>query len=294
MIKNCVITGATGYIGSKLSQQLLDYGWVVNVILRKSGTQLLPSLEGKVVQHTYDGSTESLISAIKLSKPDVVFHLASFFIADHRSCQITDLINSNILFATQLLEACAVNGIRNFVNTGTSWQHFRNDEYDPVCLYAATKQSFESLLDFYVDANNMNVITLKLFDTYGPDDTRPKLLNLLFNSIESGDELSMSPGDQLIDLVHIDDVIRAYFTAANHLLVGTLIRSHKRYAVSSGAPISLRQLVELLEDLACKKINVNFGGKPYRKREVMHPWKPSQTLPGWIAQISLANGLKIK
>jgi nucleoside-diphosphate-sugar epimerase len=286
MKSRALITGATGYIGTKLSQRLLDEGWRVDVLVREKSRPLA----GKVTSHGYDGSTQSVLDAVAVAKPDVVFHLASLFIAEHRSDQVTDLINSNLLFATQLAEACARNGVKHFINTGTSWQHYRSDVYDPVCLYAATKQAFEDILDYYADAFSMRVITLKLFDTYGPDDLRPKLVNLLVKALESGEALGMSPGEQVLDLVHIDDVTRAFAVAAQQLLDGVLPQPHVRYAVSSGKSLSVRQLVARLEQVSGRAINVIFSARPYREREVMSPWQAGMPPPGWHAQIDTDAG----
>lgn len=291
MKRRALVTGATGYVGSKLCHRLLDDGWAVDTLVRDSGRSLATTLANRVTPHSYDGSTESVLTAVTESRPDVAFHLASLFIAEHRSEQVTDLIASNVLFGTQLVEACVRKGIKYFINTGTSWQHYRSDTYDPVCLYAATKQAFEDILDFYTDAFPMRAITLKLFDTYGPGDPRPKLINLLVKTVKTGETLGMSPGEQALDLVHIDDVTKAFTVCAHQLLDGVLFRAHEHYAVSSGVSMSVRQLVALIEQLSGKAINVTFGARPYREREVMLPWHAGQRPPGWQTEIDIRTGL---
>lgn len=284
-----LVTGATGYVGSKLCARLLAEGWQVEVITRSAGRPLPEPLAGKVHLHAHDGSTQSLMDAVTTSAPDFVFHLASLFIAEHRSEQVTDLINSNVLFGTQLIEACARAGVKRFINTGTSWQHYRSDAYDPVCLYAATKQAFEDILDFYVDAFGISAITLKLFDTYGPDDPRPKLVNLLRRHAASQEPLLMSPGEQKIDLVHIDDVCNAFLQAARLLEGPNAAPSHQRYAVSTGQARALREVVEAFIEATGQNLLIAWGERPYRAREVMAP-TGGAILPGWRPQHELARG----
>lgn len=286
-----LVTGATGYIGSKLCDRLLEEGWQVSAIVRKSGRRLAARWNGKVEPLHYDGTTESLMDGLAATTPQAVFHLASLVLAEHRPAHVTDLVVSNVLFGTQIAEACARSGVRNFVNTGTSWQHYRSEAYDPVCLYGATKQAFEDILDFYADAFGMKIATLKLFDTYGPDDPRPKLVNLLLKAARSGEDLGMSPGDQRLDLVHVDDVTNAFWQAARHLLDERTTAGHHRYAVSSGDSITLRQLAALVERIIGKKVNVTFGARPYRDREVMEPWQGGTPPPGWKPAHSLEKGL---
>lgn len=221
--------------------------------------------------------------------PDVVFHLASWFLSEHQPKDIERLIESNLLFGTQLVEAITLEGMKYLVNTGTSWQHYENHDYSPVNLYAATKQAFETLLQFYVEARDLRVITLKLFDTYGTDDPRPKLINLLRRVAIEGESLAMSPGEQLVDLVHVDDVVRAFRMAGDRLVAGAVC-GHECYAVSSTQPMRLREVVALAEFVLERRLPIDWGGRPYRDREVMRPWS-GNTIPGWKQVIPLRTGL---
>jgi nucleoside-diphosphate-sugar epimerase len=214
MSKTALVTGATGFIGSHLARRLVKDGWAVHAVVRSSSKRdLIHDIEHAIHFHIYDGTIDSMQGILAESRPDTIFHLASLFLSQHQPRDITALIQSNITFGTHLVEAAVVNGCFQFINTGTSWQHYENEDYNPVNLYAATKQAFEDILKYYVEAHGVKVITLKLFDTYGPDDPRPKLMNLLKRAAETGETLEMSPGEQLIDLVHVDDVVEAFCTA---------------------------------------------------------------------------------
>lgn len=286
-----LITGATGFVGSHLTKQLVSQGWQVYILTRKE-SRLPRMLEGiQLVNLVHDGSTQSIIDCVSRAKPSVVFHLASLFISEHAAEDIASLIQSNILFSTQLLEAMRASGVQKIINTGTSWQHFNNEEYNPVCLYAATKEAFDAILEFYIQAYTIKVVTLKLFDTYGPEDQRQKLFSLLNKAAKNSETLDMSGGEQLIDLVHVDDVVAAYIAAAEYLTVGKIIR-YEKYAVSSGCALSLKELVELYIQVTGKRISVNWGARLYRSREVMRPWTNGFSLPGWRPSIELSEGLK--
>ncbi len=286
-----LVTGATGFVGSHLTRRLVREGWRVH-ILSRSGSGLFDLPEFRHVEnHVYDDSTQSMVSCVAKARPDVVFHLASLFLSQHETKDIELLIQSNVLLGNQLLEAMKVNGITNFINTGTSWQHYNNEHYNPVCLYAATKQAFEAILEYYVQAYSFKAITLKLFDTYGPDDPRPKLFHLLNKAAASGEPLNMSEGAQLIDLVHIDDVVDAYLIAA-HRLIECRAHQHESYAVSTGHPMPLRELVQLYSEATGSAIHVNWGARPYRFREVMETWTGGGSIEGWQPKFTLADGMK--
>jgi nucleoside-diphosphate-sugar epimerase len=290
--KQALVTGATGFVGSNLARRLSADGWNTHIVVRPDSTlELLVDVEKRITVHKHDGSNDGMHGILAETKPDVVFHLASLFLSEHSSTDISRLVQSNILFGTQLLEAMAAHGVTRIVNTGTSWQHFDNMPYSPVNLYAATKQAFEDILQYYVEARGIQAITLKLFDTYGPNDPRPKLFHLLEKIAREGTTLAMSPGEQSIDLVYIDDVLQAFVIAAERLLTGNA-QGHERYGVSSGSPIPLKELVESYGNVIGKKLPIEWGGRPYRGREVMLTCNTLFMLPGWSPKIPLEDGIK--
>lgn len=282
-----LVTGASGFVGRNLVSRLLMDGWNVAAVLR--GSSRLPCGYGfeKLVSYRDEGTIEDLSKFIGNTRPDVVYHLASLFIAEHSTRDVEPLVMSNVLFGARLLEAMKNSETRVIINAGTSWQNFgMSGVYRPACLYAATKEAFEALLTFYVDAHNFRSITLKLSDTYGPNDPRPKLVPLLISALSSGKTLSMSPGEQLIDLVHIDDVVNAFIQAPT-----VLSNRLESYSVFSGLPIRLREFVQLFSEIAGKDILVEWGARPYRAREVMVP-SFGRALPGWKPQVELSLGLR--
>ena len=286
--QTALVTGGTGFIGSNLIGRLLSTGWQVHAIARPhSKLQSIAEHIDKIILHVHDGSTANMVKIVETSRPDVVFHLASLFLPSHSSDDIAPLIQSNIMFSTQLVEAMRVCGVRSLINTGTSWQHYENKDYSPVNLYAATKQAFEAILQYYVEAESIKVITLKLFDTYGPNDPRHKLFHLLGKAARTLEPLKMSFGEQLIDLVYIDNVIDAYLLAAKYVQSDT---GHRIFAVTSGEPIQLRKLVQIYSEITRKTVRVEWGARPYRDREVMSPWR-GEPLPGWTPSVGLGEGV---
>lgn len=288
-----LLTGVTGFIGSHLAKRLLECGWQVHCLVRKISNieRIQEKLEDKLQLHYLENDNSNLNAIMAEVQPTVVFHLASLFLAQHKAEDISGLVASNVTFGTQLIDAMVKNDIYNLVNTGTSWQHYQNAEYNPVNLYAATKQAFSTIVKFYEETTPLQVITLKLFDTYGRDDTRPKLFTLLKRLADTGEALNMSGGEQYIDIVHVSDVVEAFVLSADYL-----IQNQKEYlgdyAISSGSPLKLRELVVVYEKVIGKKLNINWGGRPYRSREVMVPWNIGRALPNWQAKVSLEEGIK--
>lgn len=275
-----LISGITGFVGAHLAKAFLGAGKDVHGLIRPdSETVMLDNLgvSRSVRLHVCDNHINSVIQIMADTTPDIVCHLASLFLSTHTKDQVDDLISSNVLFGTRLLESMAEVGVCRFINTGTSWQHYNDTDYSPVNLYAATKQAFQDILQFYVEAKGLKVITLKLFDTFGPYDNRPKLMNLLRETCATGTTLDMSPGEQIIDMVHIDHVVSAYLKAAERLMQDK-VNGHEIYGVSSERPQKLKDFVLFLEREWGCEIPVRWGARPYREREVMKPWSRFQKL----------------
>ncbi len=291
-MKKAIVTGATGFVGSNLCKHLVRNDWKVTILSRASSDYSnINSLTSEIEVFEYDGNIEKLISCFRDVKPDVVFHVASLFIAEHNSHQIDKLLESNILFGLHVLEAMKESKTELMINTGTSWQHYQNNDYNPVNLYAATKQAFDCLMKFYIESEGLRLVTLKLFDTYGESDKRPKLMNLMKNFLYTGEYLAMTEGEQILNLVHIEDVVNAYLEAYEYLKNNKMI-NYIVFGVGSNSGIKLRDLISKFEVISGKKLNVKWGMKPYRKREVMSLWDNYDTIPNWEITVNLEEGIK--
>ncbi len=292
MANKCVMTGATGYIGSHVLKYLLSKGWEIHVIADpKFGYANIEDVLSQIDVFEYDGNILSLCDYFQTVKPDVVYHLAAAVITNYKPEQVPILIQSNIQFGAEILEAMKSSDIKLLVSTGSYWQNYNSDSYNPVDLYAATKEAFEKIVQFYVDAYGFRHINLRLYDVYGEDDKRPKLWNTLRAIAGTGQHIAVSPGEQLLDLIHISDVCTAY-EAAYYALISDNSISNEVYGVRTGITHSLKDAITVLEKALCKKTCVDYGAKPYKEREVMIPYRKYAYIPGWNAQVTLLEGFK--
>jgi len=286
-----LLTGISGFVGSHLSERFLQDGHELYAIVRNSDHESRYKKK-KITCFIDENPMASLVEFFEKSGIEGVVHCASRFSTEHTPEDVGDLIFSNILFSTRLLESSVRTNVCWFINTGTFWQHYRNEVYSPVNLYAATKQAFESIARYYMEISAINFVTLKLNDTYGPNDTRPKIFNLWKKIAETGASLEMSPGEQYMDIVHIDDVVDAYVRMMELLQEDNKKKFNGRvFAVSSGDLIKLKDLAVVFEKVTGKKLNILWGKKPYRKREVMAPWNKGEIVPGWKPKVSIEEGI---
>lgn len=290
-MRKILITGASGFIGVNLTKRLVERDFEVHVLVRSmENLSRFDAVINNIHVHHYTGDMESMMAIFGAAQPQAVIHLAALFLAEHEPKDVTSLINSNILLGGHLLEAMSAHGVRCLVNTGTHWQYYSGASYNPTSLYAATKKAFEDIANYYVQAHGLKMLTLIIYDTYGPMDKRPKLFSLLNRVKETSEELKMSPGDQLIGLVHIDDVIDAYVTAINTLSQSS-VPLQESFFLTPCAFLKLRDVVMKYEEVNCCKLNILWGARPYRAREIMDPYI-GHRLPGWTPRITLEQGLR--
>ncbi len=287
MQKRILLTGGSGFIGSYLLKRLIESNYYIITITRKP----LEIISENYKNIIYDGTYESLNLKIKNEQIDFVIHLATYFLQNHKPPQIEELISSNITFGNHLLELTKELKISVFINTITYAQSVNGIKYDPQNLYSATKEAFEKIIKFYeLTCPNTKFITLELFDTYGPGDTRPKFLNLLINSIKKGEDFNMSEGNQEISYQYIDDVTDAYITCLNNIS-DHKIRTGSRYSIYNGEVFKLKDLADLANNLTGNKIEITKGFYPYKNREIMKIKANYDILPFWTPKVKLADGI---
>lgn len=287
-----VVTGASGFVGKHLVRRLCAEGYAVSAIVRPSTDVIaLETMGIDIYEHQNDAV--ALYDYFKAQQVEGCIHLASTYSRNHTTAQVNSLLDTNLKFGTQCLEAAAQAGLQWFVNTGTFWQHYENHVYSPVNLYAATKQAFESIMTYYQETTPLQIMTLMLSDTYGPEDSRSKIMNLWDQYSQNGNILGMSPGEQFVDIVYIDDVVDAYLRLLKLLETGKGAQLRGRqFAIGSGNMVSLKALATIFSEVVKRPLKINWGELPYHAREVMIPWNQGDAVPGWKAKIGFEEGIQ--
>lgn len=290
-MKRILITGITGYIGSNLARRLLPECEVYGLVREPLKLTYLEDIQDQIHFVYYDGTYDSMSKVINVSQPDLVYHLATYYTGARGAEHTPKLIRSNITLGTYLLEAMADWGCCALVNASTVMVHYQGEEYRPLNLYAATKQAFSDLLAYYTNAGLVRAVTLVLSDTYGPNDRRPKILNLIKQAVQSGERLALSDGGQDYDLVHIDDVTRAFQMAGKQLLQNPRWKD-ETFQIGSKEIFTLRETVEYMLQINQMKLNAGWGERPSPGREIRRAVRLYPPLPDWQPEVTLENGLK--
>lgn len=289
-MRRVLITGITGYIGSHLARVLLPDWEVYGLVREPLRTEYIADIRDRLHLLTIDGSYPSVEAAVREVRPDLTYHLAAYYTGAHGPEAAPALISSNVTFGAYLLEAISACGCSALVYASTVMAHYGGGSYRPLNLYAATKQAFSDLLAYYIDAGLVRAVTLVLSDTYGPDDQRPKILNLIKQAAQAGTRIALSSGGQDYDVVHIDDVSSAFCLAGEGLLKSKFCG--EVFQVVPERPLTLRQTVEKLCWVNGWSLNADWGERPPAEREIRKAIRLYPPVPGWTPAVSLDEGLR--
>lgn len=235
------ITGGTGYIGSKLIEHLSNYkDNIIYAIIRKSSSPKV--LKDNVHYVVYDGTEKSLEQVLSVS--NYLIHLGALYTTNHNEISTISLINSNIVFSTQLFNVATRVNPDLTIATASTFSFLDGDgNYNPATLYAATKKAVEDIAHYYT---NLSIHFLTFPDTFGPGDWRPKIHNILSKNTKWPFEFR-SPGEQEMRLMHVEDIIGHLLSSLNNGEKG--VHVHDIYA--EGILVNLRELSKLITDKEC-------------------------------------------
>ncbi len=298
MSKTVLLTGATGFIGSYLLENLLSLGHKVIVLKRSnSDTWRIDHLLSKVTVFNMDEN--DLERVFVDNKIDCVMHLATNYVKfNDKLSDVAEMINFNVNIASQLCELCIKHGVKNFINSGTMTEYTmketpikEGDERVAYNLFSATKVAFDAILQFYAKRYKLRVIDLKLFAPFGEKDN-PKVLVFLTKSLIEDKEIDFSGGDQKWNFTYVRDVADAYICALNYLDKNS---GYESFNIGYDEARSLKDCVSMLEQISGKKLKINFGAKPYIENEIFYvncENNSAKTILGWQPKYNLESGLR--
>ncbi len=286
---NIFITGATGFIGTNLIDFFLKKNINLTINVRKKS---LVTFSNSINTYSLQqGSIEDDINFFKKNKFDGVIHLATLYLKSHKPSDLKDLVSSNIGFSMHVLECAVKSNVKWFINTGTFFQNKNRKNYSPVNLYSATKQAFMAMAKYYYENDMINFYTIKIPDTYGPNDTRPKLINILLESISSSKQISMQGNpNQLLNLVHVNDVVNAFYLLSTQLFNDSYsFENGFVFSLDSSIKYSLKEITDIINLCSNNKLNISWeNSSDYLS--ITSP-KKIDKLPNWKQKISLKNGI---
>jgi nucleoside-diphosphate-sugar epimerase len=261
--KNILITGASGFVGSHILEDCLKNNFNVYAIFRhsKKNINFVKKYKKKILPIYYNNIYE-IKNKLTNCKIDYVIHCATHYIKKHTHNDIENIIKSNVLFSTILLDAVVNIRIKKFINLGTVWQHFNDTKNLAFNLYAATKQSFECIFNYYKNQyTKIKFYNILLTDTFGANDKRKKLIPALLKNFNNKYRNKINiPKNLSMNLVNINEVTKCLY-----ILLKNNFKSNN-FVIKSKQDVKIFDLINFLNDNLEKKIKVDWlkNTKNYR------------------------------
>ena len=279
-----IVTGATGFLGQHLARVLLLQGDEVTIVHRSSSAHnpILDEMKERGATIALYENLDEMDTLVRRARPDRVFHLATLYMREHGPTDIEKLVEANVTFGARLLES--VVGLNCVVVSTMSYFQFRNGEPSSFSLYSATKQAFLDIANYYLLVKGLDVLNVILFDTFGPCDTRDKLIPRLLDAAAEGSRIDMGTSAQLLNLLYVDDVVAGLVAAA---------------APESGALVSLRsteettvaELVRTVERAGDRTIQKSYN-EDQRPNPLVREAGVWPSPDGWVPQVPLRDGIE--
>lgn len=260
---NALVTGCAGFIGSHLTERLLDDGF--NVVGIDCFTDYYPrEYKDRNIKNALEDKRFTLIeqdiSSMRLF-PDVdyVFHQAAQAgVRNSWGDDFDTYTNDNILVTQRLLEYYKDCDIKKFVYASSSSVYGdcelpmkETRMLKPVSPYGVTKLAAEHLCYLYSTNYGVPTTALRYFTVYGPRQRPDMAIHRFTKAILGGETITVyGTGAQTRDFTFIDDVVEANMVAAMRGLPGSV------FNVGGGAQISVNELIGVIEASLASKATV--------------------------------------
>jgi dTDP-6-deoxy-L-talose 4-dehydrogenase (NAD+) len=258
-MKRILLTGATGFVGYQVAQQLLEKGHDLTCVIRAGSQNRLDGLPVETV------TTKDLFSETPkwwqrtCAGMDTVIHLAWYaepgnYLSSERNL---DCLSGTLSLARGASQA----GIRRLVGVGTCFEYDLREGHvsvdtplAPKTIYAATKAAAGTTLSVFLLQAGVEFLWARLFYLYGPREDPRRLVPYLHSCLETGKVAELGSGTAVKDYMDVRD-------AASILVDDALSFRQGATNISSGIGISIRALAEQIADDYGRRDLLRFGAR---------------------------------
>jgi len=303
--KRILVTGAGGFIGSHLTERLVEMGANVRAFVRYNSDGNIKNLK-ELSKDTLNkieiirGDLRNCESVKKAVEGiDVIFHLGALISIPYSYEAPRDFIETNILGTFNILQAARENKVKKIILTSSSEVygtaiHLPIDEKHSLQAqspYSATKISADKIAESFYRTYNIPITIIRPFNTYGPRQSMRAVIPTIIyqaltkNKVELG---SLSPKR---DFNYVKDTVEGFIKIAeSDNSIGEIIN------ISSGQTFSIGELVEKIKKIIGKDFSVETKEEKVRPEnsEVMlllGDNSKAKMLLGWEPKYSLEEGL---
>lgn len=304
--KTILVTGAGGFIGSHLTETLVDRGSHVKAFVHYNSRnnwgllELLPDEKlhniELIMGDLKDG--DAILQAI--DDIDIVYHLGSIISIPYSYQHPRDTIETNILGTLNLLSAARKNDIEKFIHTSTS-EVYGTAKYVPIdekhslqgqSPYSASKIGADSIAESFYRTYDIPLAIIRPFNTYGPRQSARAVIPAIITQVIAKDRIFLGSLDTTRDFTFIRDTISGFIKIAeSNASIGEIIN------IGSNCEISIRELVNKILGILEKDVEIITESRRIRpaNSEVRRLWcdnTKAKKMLNWSPTVKMEDGLR--
>jgi len=305
--KKVLVTGSEGFIGSHLTERLVELGAKVTALVQYNSFNnwgwidtFSDEIKDNIEIVTGDIREYDNVKRIIKGK-DVVFHLAALIAIPYSYLSPMAYVRTNVEGTTNVLEACKEYGVEKIVHTSTSETYGTAlyvpiDENHPLqgqSPYSASKIAADMMAESFYRSFELPVAIIRPFNTYGPRQSARAVIPTIITQILSGaDKIKLGSLTPTRDFNYVKDIIEAFIKVAEcEETVGQVVNAGSNYEISIG------DLAKTIVKLIGKEVEIICDDQRVRpeKSEVNRLWADNskiRELTGWQPKYTLEVGLK--
>ncbi|MFC1631928.1 SDR family NAD(P)-dependent oxidoreductase [Candidatus Omnitrophota bacterium] len=309
--KNVFVTGAGGFIGSHLVEELIQRGAKVKALVKYNSRndfgnlELLPKEISREIEIKLGDLRDSATVSKAIKGSEIVFHLGALIAIPYSYINPADFVQTNVGGTTNVLDACLEQKIEMVVHTSTSEvygsaQYVPIDEQHPVCgqsPYSASKIGADKLAESYYRSFNLPVATIRPFNTYGPRQSARAIIPTIITqaltkpAVDGSVKIKTGSLFPSRDFNYVQDVVRAFLLIAEVPdCIGQVIN------IGSGSDITIERLIEEIAAILNLKLaadvdNLRIRPKKSEVERLLADNSKAKELLSWQPQINLDQGL---
>lgn len=298
-----LVTGADGFIGSHLTEQLLKEGYEVRALSQYNSFNIWGWLEGLSSPglEIVSGDVRDASFCREIAQGcDVIFHLAALIAIPYSYVAPESYVDTNIKGTLNMCQAARAAGVKRLIVTSTSEVYGTAIEVpikeshpkQPQSPYSATKIGADALALSFNNAFELPVVIARPFNTYGPRQSARAIIPTIISQIASGmTEIKVGDLRPTRDFNFVEDTCRGFIALAE-----TPGIEGREINIATGTEIAMGDTLRLIADIMGR--DVKYVTDPARIRpagsEVMRLCGDNSvitSLTDWRPQVSLREGL---
>ena len=304
--KKILITGAGGFIGSHLVEELVALGNEVTALVHYNSFNSwgnLELIERDVLKNTsvVSGNIEDPFCVQKAVKgKEVVFHLAALIGIPYSYDAPLNYVRTNVEGTVNVMDACLKCGVEKVVHTSTS-EVYGTALYTPIdekhplqgqSPYSASKIGADKIAESYHLSFGLPVATMRPFNAFGPRQSARALISTIISQALKGDIVKLGSLDTVRDMNYVQNTVYGFIkTAEQPASAGEVIN------IGSGKAYAIREIAETIFRIIGKHVRIVQETERIRpeKSEVMRLLcdnGKAKKLLGWEEIVGFEDGLK--